>query len=287
MKFKYIKYKKFVLLFFSIFLLLGSFGVFARESKIDYGENLVIDSDLDGLTDLGEEQIFGTDKTNPDSDGDGLLDGAEVIGGFDPLDQNDRAASQTVKQATPWAWYLARTFGLVGFSLLYLDMLFALVMRIPFLAIVFRKIIIAKTHQWLSIYAFIFVLSHGVVLLFDQYLDFGWLEVFVPFSAERFQLPIAWGILVFYSMLILIVTSYARTVINQRIWRLVHWLNIFVFVGGVIHAISVGTDLKNSTVYWIFLIANGLLAGLFGLNLFFRIRNKMKRVRLDQETGKL
>ena len=35
------------------------------------------DQDLDGLTDE-EEKTFGTNPKNPDTDGDGLLDGAEV-----------------------------------------------------------------------------------------------------------------------------------------------------------------------------------------------------------------
>ena len=37
----------------------------------------VNDDDEDGLTN-GEEQVYGTDKDNPDSDNDGLPDGYEV-----------------------------------------------------------------------------------------------------------------------------------------------------------------------------------------------------------------
>jgi len=48
-------------------------------------ENLKnIDSDQDGLSD--EEEIFyGTDKNNPDTDGDTYLDGDEVKNGYNPL----------------------------------------------------------------------------------------------------------------------------------------------------------------------------------------------------------
>ncbi|MFH1366484.1 MAG: hypothetical protein ABIH38_00650 [Patescibacteria group bacterium] len=45
--------------------------------------SLAIDSDNDGLTDM-EEIIYGTDKNNPDTDGDGHLDGAEVENGYNP-----------------------------------------------------------------------------------------------------------------------------------------------------------------------------------------------------------
>jgi phosphoglycerol transferase MdoB-like AlkP superfamily enzyme len=42
------------------------------------------DSDKDGLSDLRERAI-GTDKLNPDTDGDGYLDGVEVVNGYSPL----------------------------------------------------------------------------------------------------------------------------------------------------------------------------------------------------------
>ncbi len=44
-----------------------------------------IDNDNDGLQALGEYQA-GTDPDIDDTDGDGVLDGAEVLAGSDPLD---------------------------------------------------------------------------------------------------------------------------------------------------------------------------------------------------------
>ena len=42
------------------------------------------DSDIDGLTDYQEQFIYKTDIYNPDSDGDGINDGAEITAGADP-----------------------------------------------------------------------------------------------------------------------------------------------------------------------------------------------------------
>jgi hypothetical protein len=44
------------------------------------------DTDLDGLSDGAEVLTHGTDPRNSDSDGDGLSDGWEVANGGDPLD---------------------------------------------------------------------------------------------------------------------------------------------------------------------------------------------------------
>lgn len=57
------------------------------------GENglmiLGLDSDNDDLSDYLELEVYFTDYLNPDSDGDGFLDGYEVKHGTDPLDPND------------------------------------------------------------------------------------------------------------------------------------------------------------------------------------------------------
>jgi hypothetical protein len=47
------------------------------------------DSDDDGLSDYDEINIHGTDPNNPDTDGDGYLDGVEVENGYDPLSGPD------------------------------------------------------------------------------------------------------------------------------------------------------------------------------------------------------
>ena len=63
-------------------------------SAVDFGNNLASaevtlhilpDGDRDALADEQEVTLYGTDPANPDSDGDGLLDGAEVTLGTDPL----------------------------------------------------------------------------------------------------------------------------------------------------------------------------------------------------------
>lgn len=43
------------------------------------------DSDVDGLIDRAEIQVYKTDPMKADTDGDGYIDGDEVINGFDPL----------------------------------------------------------------------------------------------------------------------------------------------------------------------------------------------------------
>ncbi len=53
-----------------------------------------IDSDSDGLDDLHESSVYTTDPSNPDTDGDGFLDGAEVFGGYNPKGEGSLTPEQ-------------------------------------------------------------------------------------------------------------------------------------------------------------------------------------------------
>ncbi|MGB0757624.1 MAG: L,D-transpeptidase family protein [Patescibacteria group bacterium] len=63
------------ILFLFIFILIPQYSI---------AQNTVLDSDNDGLTDWEEEYKYFTDKENPDTDGDGYLDGIELQYHYSP-----------------------------------------------------------------------------------------------------------------------------------------------------------------------------------------------------------
>jgi uncharacterized protein involved in exopolysaccharide biosynthesis len=86
-----------------VFLVVASFSFYAfAENNSTSENNVFLDSDQDGLTDL-EEGSYGTDPKNRDTDGDGYSDGAEVKSGYDPtvpapgdrMDSETKSLSQT------------------------------------------------------------------------------------------------------------------------------------------------------------------------------------------------
>ena len=54
-----------------------------REAELGTS-NRKIDSDDDGVSDVLEIDVWGTDPTNRDTDGDGYTDGVEITSGFNP-----------------------------------------------------------------------------------------------------------------------------------------------------------------------------------------------------------
>ncbi len=67
------------------------------------------DTDGDGLTDLMETDVYGTDPNDPDTDDDGMTDGWEVHYRFDPLDTTDAREDPDIDYFTNLEEFEART----------------------------------------------------------------------------------------------------------------------------------------------------------------------------------
>jgi len=85
---------------------------------------------------------------------------------------------------------------------------------------------------------------------------------------------LALGILSFYIMVVLVLTSYFRKHINATAWRALHFLNIGLFVIVFIHALYLGTDLKNEIFRNIFIAANAFLLILIIANIILKFTKK-------------
>lgn len=261
-------------------------NVSSRVAKVDYGNQEPIDSDLDGLTDQAEVQIYKTDPNNPDTDGDGYYDGTEVLAGSNPLDSSStpvsvknqsQATSAPTQTETPWAWYFSRASGLVAFALLYVSMFLVLTIRLPFFRKIFAPVFAMNAHGWIALQATILVLLHGVVLIFDKFINLSLLNVFVPFTSPYQSSLVALGTIGFYLMILLVATSYGRKYLSFKLWRTIHFFNIGLYFIVVVHALYLGTDLKVPLYRDIFIAANALLVVLMFVNMFLQIRSKIAR----------
>ena len=255
-----------------------------EQKTVNYNNGPVVDLDVDGLTDEGEKQIYKTDPTKADTDGDGWSDGVEVLSGSNPLDKSsfvgDASSFENAgiagenKKETPWAWYISRSSGLLAFALLYLSMFLGLTIRIPSMRKLFAPLYSLQWHCFIALHATLLALLHGVVLVLDKFTGFDLIDVLVPFSSHYEPGLVALGILGFYLMIMLTVTSYARKTLSYNFWRSLHFTNIGLYIIVVIHALYLGTDIKIPLVKGIFLGANVLLALLIVLNIVARIQTQ-------------
>lgn len=282
------------------FLIFGDFAYAQITPKIDYSGQPVVDSDLDGLTDQGEIQIYKTDPENPDTDGDGYYDGIEITGNADPLNGDDLSISDKdeyekkltaqiseeeeilADNETPWVWYISRISALIGFILLYVSIFLGLVIRIKFLHKLFSPLYAMNAHSWLALQATIFAFLHGFILVFDKFLNFTLKGLFLPFASNYEPLLVGLGTIAFYLMLILTITSYGRKYLSHSFWRSVHFLNIGLYFITIIHALYLGTDLKVELYRNIFIYLNVFLIVIMFINMFLRIQQNIKKKKIVQ-----
>lgn len=254
---------------------------------MNYNNEVIVDSDLDGLTDKGEQQIYQTDPGNQDTDGDGYLDGAEVLAGTNSLDPSDypghRVAdleNNAIDLSTPWAWYIARAAGLVGFIFLWITIFLGLAIRNPWLKKIVEPVYSFDFHCFMAAGSVFWALVHGTSLLFDSSIGFGIKDVAVPFYTSSPLIhtnALALGIMAFYAIVIMTITSYLRNHIKHWLWRALHFLNPIAFIFVVLHGYVIGTDMKNIWIGSAYLLSAVLLALIYTSSLFFVIASKIKK----------
>lgn len=280
---KFIKYLAIIILAPSLFF---AYGAKAQDAAVDYGGEVVIDSDLDGLTDQAETQVYGTDPGEPDTDGDGLLDGAEIIRDTDPRDADDPATAigeniaGSLGNETPWAWYVVRASGFISFLFLWITIFLGLAIRNPWLKKFIEPAYSFDLHCFMAAAAVFWTLVHGAGLLFDQNIGFGIRDVAIPYFSQSAILDtdyMALGIMAFYMMAVMTLTSYLRNHMGHWLWRVLHFLNPLAFVFAVVHGYVNGTDTKNIYVGSAYLAASAFLVLVYLSSLLSVIADKIKR----------
>lgn len=275
-------------------IIIATFGIFfspvvmAQEKEVDYKGEVIVDSDLDGLTDKGEQQIFNTNPSKQDSDDDGYLDGVEVLSETKPMDADDYPTHrvenvidmQSVQAETPWAWYIARAAGILGFIFLWLTIFLGLAIRNPWLKKIIAPIYSFDFHSFMAALAVFWSLVHGIGLLFDPVIGFGVKDIFIPFF-NRTEIvhsnPLALGIMAFWMLVVMTITSYLRSHMSHWLWRALHFLNPLAFIFVVIHGYNIGTDIKNIYIGGVFLFSSAILALIYFSNLASMIIDKIRQ----------
>lgn len=258
----------------------------------------VQDSDFDGLSDESERSVSLTDPFLADTDADGILDGAEMIAGTNPLDASSSELA-ILTQPDPgilgdsekFSWYLGRSSGIFAFIMLTLVTCFGLLLSSRFMTKLFLPATIYETHRFLSFTALIAVFVHATSFLFDDFFRLSLGEALIPFLLEReyasalgFDIgkSVGIGIVAFYFLLLLILTSEFRSKMSPKFWRATHYTSFVAYLLFIGHGIMSGSD---STEWWMQSIYAVSAISVFGLILFrvvFRnIIPKMRAVRAE------
>lgn len=186
---------------------------------------------------------------------------------------NPFLAQQIVaKVISSWPWYVVRGSGIIAAISLVMLMLSGIGSITGHTFKFLEPITAWASHRALGIVFGISIILHMGGLLFDRFVPFNlfsilipWLSNYKPITLFGFHLgsiAVALGVIAFYGVVLIIITSLIWVEDRPYIWKLVHLLSYLVLVFVFIHALFLGTDLQNGLLRWLW-IAVGV--GGFGL----------------------
>ncbi len=142
-------------------------------------------------------------------------------------------------------WFLSRASGIMAWALVSLSVCWGLFISTKAVAKVSSPAWLLDFHRHLGGLAVFFTGIHLAGLVADDYVYFGWAELFVPMASDWQPGNVAFGIVGLYLLIAIEVTSLAMKRLPRRIWRWVHRSSFVLYFVATYHAIAAGTDSGN------------------------------------------
>ncbi len=160
--------------------------------------------------------------------------------------------------STPW--FVTRSAAIASFSLLFLMIVMGETMASGKLYDFIAPPRAWLMHKYLGVSFGLAVLTHLVSLLFDNFLPMNIWNVLVPFHESVYRpFPVALGIIGFYLIAIILISSLISRFQHSVWWKKLHFLTYLLFVMGLFHGFLAGTDSLN----WFMLFFYGVTGMIF------------------------
>ncbi len=149
-------------------------------------------------------------------------------------------------------WYLSRASGILAFALLTLSTAWGLVMSSRAFPKIVRGADAYEWHRSLSFASLSAVILHFGSLFFDPFVQLTLSDAFIPFFFARdglvsvsgfdMRMPVAFGVVSFYLIVILVLTAEFRAKLPPRAWRVIHYASFAAYPLFLAHGFMSGTD---------------------------------------------
>lgn len=142
---------------------------------------------------------------------------------------------------------LARVIGLLGLALLIVSSVGGtLLASRTAQKIKFLKGQTFRYHRALSLIGAALFLLHPIPLLLAHgTTGMRWWNVFVPFTAPKQGILIAWGTLAAYTLIVVTVSSLYIKKMPRRQWRILHYGTYAVLGLGLLHALTISNEFSS------------------------------------------
>jgi LPXTG-motif cell wall-anchored protein len=156
-------------------------------------------------------------------------------------------------------WYIARSSGFIAWAAALASLLCGLALSTRALGRRPRGPWLLDLHRYLGGLSVAFVGLHLVALLADNFVHFGIVDLLVPFATSYRTTAVAWGVLAFWLLVAVEVSSLVMHQLPRRTWYGIHLTSYIVAVSATLHALYTGTDTSNPVFRWIGLLTLGFV----------------------------
>lgn len=171
-------------------------------------------------------------------------------------------------------WFVARSGGIVAWALVTLSVCWGLMLSTKAAAKATQPKQLLDLHRFLGGLSVIFTAVHIVGLVADSYVHFGWLEILVPWASDWKPTATAWGVIAFYLLLTIELTSLAMKRLPKPVWRQIHRMSFGLYVFATVHGIQAGSDTANVWYQMMMLASINVVAFLLILLILARRRDR-------------
>jgi predicted ferric reductase len=150
--------------------------------------------------------------------------------------------------ATQLPWFVARSCGIVAWLLLAVSTFWGVALSSRFLGKRPKPNWMLDLHRFVSGLSVAFTIVHVGALAFDSYVPAGPVELLVPFAYPQHPQAVAWGVVAWYLLIAVEITSVLRSKIGRQRWRMVHYASFALFAFATVHLLTIGSD--RSAALW-------------------------------------
>ena len=139
-------------------------------------------------------------------------------------------------------WDLTRASANVAWGLVLFASLWGVLLSTRVLKGVDSPAWLRDLHCWLGGLTVAFTGIHMATLIADTYVDFTIVDVLVPFSSSYRPWPVAAGVVGFWFLIAVEMTSVFMKKMSRTTWRRIHQLSWPLYGIIVVHALTAGSD---------------------------------------------
>ena len=156
-------------------------------------------------------------------------------------------------------WYAARSTGLVAWGAAAASVIWGLLLSTRSARGLAKPAWVLDLHRWLAVLTLAATGAHLGALVADTYVHFGLADLLVPFASSWKPAPVAWGILAFWLLVLVEVSSLVKQRIPHRLWMRIHLGSFVAYVLATLHYLQAGTERTNAAVLLTVEVVTGIV----------------------------